>query len=81
MSPISQEWIARRTDDLRTAIRQETVQFYVGSESSFDRAIHRILEELYRQSGHVYFTVVLPGAANLKPLPPHADAPARHQAR
>lgn len=70
---IPPEWEARLAAELRAVIRQDTFQFYVGTEGSFDRAIHRILEDLARQNDHVYFTVVLSSAANRKHLPPHAD--------
>lgn len=71
------EWIPRLTNDLRRLTLQAPTQFYVGAEGRFNRAMHRILEELAKQSDRVQFAVVLSSVSisttNLKLLPPHAD--------
>ncbi len=71
------EWEPRLAADLRTLARHETTLYCVGSEGSFNRAVHRILEELASQSDDIQFAVVLSSfptsAASRKRLPPHAD--------
>lgn len=74
---IPRAWVPRLANDLLKLALQEPTQFFVGAEGRFNRAMHRILEELAKQNGRVQFTVVLSSvsisATNLKLLPPHAD--------
>ena len=74
---IPREWVPRLTNDLLKLALQEPTQFYVGAEGRFNRAMHRILEELAKQNDRVQFAVVLSSISisttNLKLLPPHAD--------
>ncbi len=71
------EWEPQHVADLRKLARSEPTLYFVGSESRFNRAVQRILEELATQSNSIQFAVVLSSlpasAASRSLLPPHAS--------